>query len=88
MSLEDFEEKAISAEDILDQNRLSLGFINSFIETQKKAAVFLKSSVRLEGYILEQDLNSLTLGAGNHVQLVFKDAVSTINPLYKECEKR
>ncbi len=56
-------------------------FINDLIDHYKLVTIFLISGIKLEGTITSSDSNTLTLKGSNNIQLVYKNAISTILPV-------
>ena len=57
-------------------------FIDSLINEDRLATIFLVSGIKLEGIITSFDLSTITLrGSNNNIQLVYKHAISTILPV-------
>ena len=56
-------------------------FIKDLISHNKLVTIFLISGIKLEGTITSSDTNTLTLKGSNNIQLVYKNAVSTILPV-------
>ena len=56
-------------------------FIKDLISHSKLVTIFLISGIKLEGTITSSDTNTLTLKGSNNIQLVYKNAVSTILPV-------
>jgi RNA chaperone Hfq len=54
-------------------------YIDNLIKKQSSVSVYLKNSIRLKGYILAQDEESILLRQGA-TQLIFKAKISTISP--------
>ena len=55
-------------------------FLHHLRENNIPVMVFLANGVRLQGYIRSFDRFSVQLGRGNSSQVVFKHAISAINP--------
>ena len=58
---------------------LAYQYIDNLIKNQSLVSVYLKHSIRLKGYILAQDEESILLRQGAS-QLIFKSKISTILP--------
>ncbi|MFL2829342.1 MAG: RNA chaperone Hfq [Alphaproteobacteria bacterium] len=56
-------------------------FINDLIDHSKFVTIFLISGIKLEGTITSSDTNTLTLKGSNNIQLIYKNAISTILPV-------
>ena len=56
-------------------------FIKDLIDNYKQVTVFLISGIKLEGTITSSDVNTITLKGSNNIQLVYKNAISTILPV-------
>ncbi len=56
-------------------------FLKHVQEHSVPLTVFLINGVKLQGYITRFDRFGLTLTRDHHTQLVFKHAISTIDPL-------
>tara|TARA_B100001564_G_scaffold139077_1_gene116740 strand:- start:19 stop:237 length:219 start_codon:yes stop_codon:yes gene_type:complete len=56
-------------------------FIKDLISHNKLVTIFLISGIKLEGTITSSDATTLTLKGSNNIQLVYKNAVSTILPV-------
>ena len=57
-------------------------FIDSLINEDRLATIFLVSGIKLEGIITSFDLSTVTLrGLNNNTQLIYKHAISTILPV-------
>ena len=57
-------------------------FIDSLINEDRLATIFLVSGIKIEGIITSFDLSTITLrGSNNNIQLVYKHAISTILPV-------
>tara|TARA_Y100000768_G_scaffold296192_1_gene230003 strand:+ start:341 stop:559 length:219 start_codon:yes stop_codon:yes gene_type:complete len=56
-------------------------FIKDLIDHCKLVTIFLISGIKLEGTITSSDANTLILKGTNNIQLVYKNAVSTILPV-------
>ncbi len=70
--------------DIAKENMSDLNeedFIKNLIDHYKLVTIFLISGIKLEGTITSSDINTLTLKGSNHIQLIYKHAVSTILPV-------
>ena len=53
-------------------------FIAKLIHDENHVAVFLKSGIKLDGVLVGVDLNAVWLEKGGVIQLVYKNAISTI----------
>jgi RNA chaperone Hfq len=60
-------------------NSLEYNYIDNLIKNQSLVSVYLKNSIRLKGYILAQDEESILLRQGA-TQLIFKAKISTVLP--------
>ena len=56
-------------------------FIDSLINEDRLATIFLVSGIKLEGIITSFDTSTVTLRGSNNTQLVYKHAISTILPV-------
>ncbi|EHH67365.1 RNA chaperone Hfq [Gluconobacter morbifer] len=56
-------------------------FLEHLRQTQAPVTVFLVNGVKLQGVIIQSDSQTLLLRRDNHIQLVYKHAVSTIMPV-------
>ena len=58
---------------------LAYQYIDNLIKNQSLVFIYLKNSIRLKGYILAQDEESILLRQGAS-ELIFKSKISTILP--------
>ena len=56
-------------------------FIKDLVDNCKLVTIFLISGIKLEGTITSSDTNTLTLKGSNNIQLIYKNAISTILPV-------
>ena len=57
-------------------------FIEVLIEKKSQVTVFLINGIKLSGVITSSDESTLYLQREQHTQLVYKNAISTIMPIY------
>jgi len=53
-------------------------FLSILKERRIPSAIYLKNSIKLSGFIVDFDENIIMLSYNNIVQLIFKNAISTI----------
>lgn len=58
---------------------LEYQYVDNLIKNQSLVSVYLKNSIRLNGYILAQDEESILLRQGS-TQMVLKAKISTVSP--------
>lgn len=63
------------------KNTLQYAFLNKLRKEKAPVTIFLISGVKLEGIITWFDNFSVLLKRGNHQQLVYKHAISTVFPV-------
>jgi len=62
---------------------LQTHFLASLIESKVPVAIYLKHGIKLKGRLVGFDDKNLFLADAQGVQLILKDSVSTVTPIYE-----
>ena len=62
-------------------------FINNLIEHQSPTLVYLQNNICINGFILSQDNKVIVVKDKNGIQVLYKNAISSIVPKETEVEK-
>ncbi len=63
------------------ESKIETAFLTSLLNNKAKVIVYLINGVKLDGKIIEYDMNCLILERFDHPQLVFLHAIATICPV-------